>query len=98
MLKMDLDKRLEDVPEDKHFHAANGTVVKNLLDLDLAIEHMGEETFRMHVSDVRNDFVNWVMEVIDDQELAAEILKAKSRRKTQILILRRVVNILRKKC
>jgi len=98
MLKMVLDKRLEDVSDEHYFHAANGTVVKNILDLDMTIEHMGEETFKLHVSDVRNDFANWVREVIDDGELASELSKVRSRRETQVLILRRIVNIFRKKC
>jgi hypothetical protein len=94
--KQDLIKELSDVNPENYFRVANGIVVKNLKELDKAIENMGDETFKCHVSEVRNDFSNWIREVIKDEKLADELLHTKDRYRTQLLILRRIVEILTK--
>ena len=85
-----------DINPENYFRVANGTVIKNLKELDMAIENMSEETFKCHVSEVRNDFSSWIRDVIKDDKLANELLQIKDRRLTQLAILRRVVEILAK--
>jgi hypothetical protein len=93
--KQDL-KELCDAAPENYFRVANGTIVKNIKELDNAIENMSDETFKCHVSDVRNDFSIWIRETIGDEKLANELLQTKDRCRTQLLILRRVAEILAK--
>jgi hypothetical protein len=94
--KQNLIEELSDVDPENYFRVANGTIVKNLKELDMAIENMSDETFKCHVSEVRNDFSIWIREVIKDENLANELLQTKDRCRTQLLILRRIVEILTK--
>lgn len=89
-------KELEDVDPSHYFRVANGTIIKNLKDLDKSIENMSEETFKCHVSEVRNDFSLWVREVINDSKLASDLLQTRDKCRTQLLVLRRIVEILAK--
>lgn len=75
--KKRLDKSwLEDVPQDKVFWCHDGRVVKNLDELVVALREMSEETFCYHVTMDKNDFSDWVREVIGDVTLAKELQKA----------------------
>ena len=89
-------KELADVNPENYFRVANGTIVKNLKELDMAIENMSDETFKCHVSDVRNDFSIWIRKVIKDEKLANDLLQTKERCRTQLLILRRILELLTK--
>ena len=64
---------LADVPADKVFLCHDGRVIKNLEELSAALREMSEETFRYHVTTERNDFSNWVQDVIGDYELSTGI-------------------------
>ena len=94
--KQDITKELSDVNPENYFRVANGTIVKNLKELDMAIENMGDETFNCHVNDVRNDCANWIRDVLKDEKLANYLLQTKERCRIQLLILRRIVEILAK--
>ena len=94
--KQDPIKELGNVNPENYFRVANGTILKNIKELDMAIENMGEETFKCHVSDVRNDFANWIRDIIKDEKLANELLQTKDKNRTQLLILRRILELLTK--
>ena len=70
---------LGDVPRDNVFWCYGGRVVKNLEELSAALREMSEETFRYHVSGGKNDFSNWVRDVIGDRTLANQLKKAATR-------------------
>ena len=88
---------LRHVAPEHYFRVANGTVIKGIMDLDSSLENMGEETFRYHVTDTRNDFSAWTRDIIKDDKLADELLMTKDRIKTQVVVLRKIVGILSKK-
>jgi len=71
-------RRLGDVPDDKRFWCQDGKVIKNLKDLEEALNNMSDETFRHHSGGERNDFSNWVRDVLGDDKLARDLSKAKS--------------------
>lgn len=71
--------RLADVPADKVFWLYDGRVLKNLDELAAALEDMSEETYNHHVTGEKNDFCNWVRDVIGDTTLASNLQKAASR-------------------
>lgn len=70
---------LNDSPEDKVFWVNDGRVLRNLRDLSAVLVDMGNDTFSCHVNKDRNDFKNWISDVIGDKKLAGGIAKTKSR-------------------
>jgi len=66
---------LADVPQDKVFWCQDGRVLKNLEELAVALREMSEETFRYHTIGDKNDFSNWVRDVIGDMTLAKQLEK-----------------------
>jgi len=74
-----VEKRLGDVSEEKRFWCQDGRVLKNLQELETALREMEDDTFRHHVSEARNDFSNWVKDVIGDDKLAGDLSRSKTR-------------------
>ncbi|MFH1510277.1 MAG: DUF5752 family protein [Candidatus Woesearchaeota archaeon] len=66
------------IPEDKHFYAIDGKVLKNAEDLSVALRSMDHKTFHHHVTSHKNDFATWAREVLHDEGLAKRLLAAKS--------------------
>lgn len=66
-----------------HFHLKNGGKLKDLFDLAKSLEEMPEEVFNHHVNEHRNDFYNWIRDVIGDQELALKIKRSKTKKEMQ---------------
>ena len=90
----DKKRLLSPVTPENYFRVANGTIIKGLMDFDNSLENMGEETFRYHVNDYRNDFSTWIRDTIKDEKLANELLLTKEKSRTQVLVLRRIIHIL----
>jgi hypothetical protein len=67
---------LRDVPLDEVFWFHDGGMVKNLDELATTLREMPEETFHYHVMGDKNDFSNWVRDVIGDVTLANQLQKA----------------------
>ncbi len=70
---------LSDAKEENSFNLQNGGRLKNLRELAEALDIMPGEVFLHHVTEEKNDFVNWVNDVIGDKELAKEISKTRLR-------------------
>jgi len=62
-----------------YFYLSNGLVLKSLEDFKSALFNMADAVFYSHVSSDRNDFANWVRDVLKDSELADRIRMAASR-------------------
>lgn len=67
-------KLLSNVDAHHHFHVHTGSGLKNLYELSEALEIMDEATFKHHVNKEKNDFANWIRDVIGDLKLAEEIV------------------------
>ena len=78
-------------PEESHFYVGDGRILKTLHDLADAIDTISDDVFYRHVSDEHNDFANWVSDVFDERELAAELRKIQSKTETQIRVLKHLV-------
>jgi len=83
-------KRLGDVADDKRFWCQDGKVIKNLRDLEEALNNMSDGTFHYHSSEDRNDFSNWIRDVLGDDKLARDLSKAKSRIQASRAIAQRI--------
>lgn len=73
------NRRLGDVPDETRFWCQDGRVVKNLRELEDALNSMSDETFHHHLGGGRNDFSSWIRDVVGDNKLANDLGRAKSR-------------------
>ncbi|MEM2144077.1 MAG: hypothetical protein QW279_01845 [Candidatus Jordarchaeaceae archaeon] len=83
-------KFLADVPPDKIFYVFKGPTLRNMEQLAQALEKMSDEQFNHHRSDSKNDFYNWVSQVIGDKKLADDLTKAKTKAATAKKVKERV--------
>ena len=70
---------LGEVPQEEQFWCKDKRVLKSLPELSVALKQMDEETFRFHSNENRNDFSNWVRDVIGDEKLCRDLLKSTTR-------------------
>jgi len=71
--------RLSRVPGAKVFRCNDGKDLRNLEELSVALSNMTEQTFSHHVTEQKNDFSNWIKDVIGDSTLAKSLTKASDR-------------------
>ncbi len=86
-----LVRKIGEAPHDKRFVLRDGRVLKNLVELSHALEHMSDDVFNHHVNASKNDFRNWVRDVFSQKALAAELEKAKTRSDLQLAVLKHIV-------
>jgi len=90
MTKQQAQKFLENVPEEYVFYFVDGRTAWNLEDLLNAIANITDDTFAHHCTPDKNDFANWVADVIGDQKLAGDLIKAKIRAKSMAAVSSRI--------
>jgi hypothetical protein len=88
--KEDAQRVLKHVSEEKHFYTHDGTTLSNLYDLKTALGKMHRDTYSHHVSDGKNDFARWVREVLGDDKLAGDLMKAASQKEAAGLVAARI--------
>ena len=71
--RKDAARVLTDTSDDKSFFCHNGYVAKNLHQLAECLSHISEDSFKHHVTPVKNDFSNWVRDVFGDDKLARDL-------------------------
>ncbi len=77
------------------FYASDGKCIASLKGLSDALENMHDNTYFHHANDSRNDFANWVHDVLQDTELAAKLKEAKDRKSAQIAVLKRIIGLMK---
>ena len=82
---------LNDVPKDKYFRVANGTVIRSVWEFEPSLAVMGDETFRYHVNQQKNDFAAWAADVLGDDELSKALRETPGKQDMRIAVLRRLV-------
>lgn len=78
-LKVNFVRRGIITDANNYFYAHNGMVIKNLVELRIALEQMDDGTFKYHVNNNRNDFMNWIKNTIRDDVAVALLIKSKTR-------------------
>lgn len=71
-------KRVSELPIEKQFHFRDGTSAKNLRDLKEKIESLPYNEFYNHVNAEKNDFANWVENVLEQHDLSERMRKVGS--------------------
>lgn len=59
--------------KEEYFYAIDGKVIKSIADLHLALKLMDEKHFYFHVNEERNDFANWIRDVLKEEGLATKV-------------------------
>jgi len=84
-------KVLGDAPEEKHFILSDGRKLKSVFELIDELETMGEETFRHHVNEHKNDFSNWIRDVFEEKSIAEEVHRIQNRTEAQRALMKSLV-------
>jgi len=74
------------IPKDKYFVLKDGTVIRSLFELSKALDSMQEAVFTHHVNANRNDFYNWIKDVVKDKALAEDVLNSRTNKEMQKFI------------
>jgi hypothetical protein len=69
---------LENVPDRYAFLLKDGRKLMNVEQLSKALKDMEHHVFYHHVTNERNDFHNWIRDIVLDLELAEKVLNAKN--------------------
>lgn len=70
-------KFLDNVPEQYTFYCCDDHHIWNMRDLLSELLNMTDDTFLYHSNQEKNDFSNWVRDVIGDEKLARDLARAK---------------------
>ena len=81
-----------DAKPSQYFVLVTGTPIKNLKEFVGLLENMNDWVFRHHVNYERNDFSNWIDEILNEKELADELRKTDSLIETQLRTMRYMIN------
>lgn len=84
---------LSDVNPEHKFNLHMGTSILSLEELAEALEIMDDISFKHHVTKEKNDFSNWVRDIIGDIDLSNDLLKAKTRKKAFELVSQRIEDL-----
>lgn len=72
------------------FWTTDGAILSNLIELSELLSTMPDEVFNHHVTRTKNDFADWIADVLDDAELASSLRSAKKRSTARTAIIRRL--------
>jgi len=88
---VDARKALADVPgSNLGFWFCNGTIAKNVYEFVSTIESCDKGVFEYHVNSEKNDFYNWILNVLGDDILAKRVKKEADQKKFAKKIRRRI--------
>ena len=95
-LKEDARKYLAGVTGEYVFWCCDGSVFRNMKELRDGLASMSEETYAYHANTDKNDFSQWVRDVIKDEKLAADLQGSTSRAEAAKRVDTRVTGLSRK--
>jgi hypothetical protein len=83
-------EQMINAPYEKEFVFHDGRRAKNILELNDVIEQLADYDFSEFVNDQKNDFANWIQEVLQDRRLAEMLRTTISKHYTVDLLRRRI--------
>jgi hypothetical protein len=87
-------KILSDVPKDQVFYCCDGQTLVSLMALASALQQMSDQVYAYHANGHKNDFYNWVADVVEDDELAEELADTLDRQQAADLVAERVAYLM----
>lgn len=94
--KDEAKRYLNDCAPEQCFWVNNGPILRNIEELSNTLPEMSSDVFGHHVGADKNDFGNWIRDVIGDQKLANDILSSRNKESMAKKVKARV-NALKKK-
>ena len=91
IIKQEAQKLLSNVNQEYVFWRHDGQTITNLKELQVSLAAMSNNTYRYHSNEEKQDFSNWVRDIIGDQVLANDLQNAKSRPKALNIVKARVI-------
>jgi hypothetical protein len=89
-LKQDAQRLLANVPGEYVFWFSDGRTLSNMSELAEALRMLPDEVYTYHVNHEKNDFSNWVKDIIKDEKLANDLRKATSKRQAATRVTERI--------
>ena len=81
---------LNNVPDEYVFYLNDGRILRNMEELKDALKSMSDELYAYPVNAEKNDFSNWVRDIICDEKLARDLLKSKDRIQSYRVVAQRI--------
>jgi hypothetical protein len=78
-MKQEAKRLLADVPNEYVFRCHDGLTLHGMKELGNNLNSMADETYVFHANTEKNDFTNWVRDIIKDDMLANDLQKATNR-------------------
>jgi hypothetical protein len=82
-------KYLARVPAEFVFWSHDGSIYRDLKDLEEAFELMSEDTYFYHANTNKNDFSCWIRDIMGDDELAKNLEKASNKGQAAAIVAER---------
>ena len=76
ILKSDAERLLGNVADEYVFHCCDGSVFRNMRELCDGLTAMSGESFTFHADENKNDFSQWVQDIIRDEKLSRDLRKS----------------------
>lgn len=83
--------KMKNAKPENYFILVTGSPMKNLKELVAQLSDMPDWVFVHHVNTSRNDFSNWIRDVLKEEDLAEDILKISTSKEMEYQILRFIV-------
>jgi hypothetical protein len=88
--KSKINLLFSDLPQEHRFWLQHGESVQNLHELYVSFDGMPDTVYLHHAKRDKNDFVEWIKHVYQDDELAFKLFQAKSRAEAKAAIEERI--------
>jgi hypothetical protein len=89
-LKQKAKRLLADVPNEYVFRCHDGLTLQSMKELGNALNSMADETYVFHANTEKNDFTNWVRDIIKDYVMAKDLQKVTNRTQAAKLVASRI--------
>ncbi|GEM_PF-694498 len=86
---------VKDVPQEVSFWLSDGRIIRNAVELANAARTMPDEVYEYHANQFKNDFADWVRDIIKDEALAYAVRKAANKKGLEEAIRKRLKGRLR---
>lgn len=79
MRKPKTRRELKNTDQSKAFWLRNGQMIVNLKELLDVVSGITDADFEYHVNREKNDFVNWIENVLEEKDLSKKLVRYKSK-------------------
>ncbi len=88
--KEQAEKLLAKVPEEYVFWCCDGSIYRDMKELAEGLAAMSDDIFARHANSEKNDFSNWLRDVIKDEKLAKDLQNALDRQQAAGIVASRI--------